>query len=705
MKNLFYYLLIFLTSITLSCSSENFDDSTPEGGENPTTGETDPDPDPTPDTPGNTATTPCDFDLSGMVANETKVIDCVLDLEGKTVNLPAGVTLEFDKGDIINGTLNFSSGGKIAGELLNSKLNIEGDAQLIEPKFKMFASRWDIVEGTVTQDVAEKNRVAIRKVVDLTFGLGATTFEIDKIDAYFYSSSLLEYVFELPSNFNLVMTDNTHLRAFLNAKYTTFLMILNAENVKVTGGNLYGFRNTPGYDNSIVHYLIKIKTGINVTVENVRMTMAAEDAMSVEAYRNAFDPLYIPSSNVLIKGCTFDSSKRNNLAIVDGEDIVVEDCTFLNAGVDLEHSNGTAPRYGIDIEPVGQFSDNPLQKVNRVIIRNNTERGSAAGAIVAADGDDILITGNSFEEVVSYTGASNIRIIDNPSLEGGIAAGQIEPYARARNKNTIISGNIIKNTSVGIAASNQDIQIFDNQILDCAVGIQLNSLKDSNVYNNIIKSRGQEGDGINAINYVDNVVIDNNEIDVDDKPFFFNAVNGKTEEQGYTFTFSNNTVLSGAIAIFQWSFGGNLINNNITNYGVRLDGVNSFTLDGNTIISNNFTGIQIGQDITNNLTLKNNTIECLNNDRPGHAIVAEGIQANDNKNMVITNNTSKTIKHYNGISIDGYDGVTVSDNKGTTENLGNIVYYRGNNSTFSNNRTLTGEIRNDIEGANNSVSN
>jgi len=70
-----------------------------------------------------------------LVAGETKTIDCLFNPKGKNVTLPAGVILAFDKGDIINGTLNFAEGGKIAGELLNSKLKIEGNAELINPEF------------------------------------------------------------------------------------------------------------------------------------------------------------------------------------------------------------------------------------------------------------------------------------------------------------------------------------------------------------------------------------------------------------------------------------------------------------------------------------------------------------------------------------------------------------------------------------------
>ena len=41
-------------------------------------------------------TTPCDYNLEGLLANETLAIDCSIDLEGQTVELPANVTLEYN---------------------------------------------------------------------------------------------------------------------------------------------------------------------------------------------------------------------------------------------------------------------------------------------------------------------------------------------------------------------------------------------------------------------------------------------------------------------------------------------------------------------------------------------------------------------------------------------------------------------------------
>ena len=645
------------------------------------------------------STTPCDFTLDGIQSGDTVVIDCVLDLQGQTVNLPPNVTIVYEGGDIINGTLNFADNSVVSGELLNASVTLSGSKpQLKDTTFEFDPERWGIVQGVVPQSIANSNREILHSMILMAKDLGVTTFKIDKLDAYFYGQSLMEYPIELPSNFNLEMTNNTHLRAFLNSQYTTFLMILDQENITVSGGNLHGYRDQSGNNdgNGNFDYLIKVKTGQNITIDNVSMSYAAEDGLSVESSKHAYEANYVPSKNVLIKGCTFDASGRNNLSIVDGQDIIVEDCNFLNAGIDTPYSNGQAPRYAIDIEPVGQVSTQPLQKVDRVIIRNNIESGSAAGGIIVADGDDILISGNTFETGIGMTGASNVTIENNNVTEIGI--GEIDAYSKSRNKNTIVHGNTIKNGSVGITVINQDVQIFDNQIVNCSsVGIFLNSITDAHIYNNTIENNVNDGDGINAINYVNNVLIENNTIRVIDKAFYFTGFNGDIDENSYTFTFKNNDVYSNTMGIFQWSFGGRFISNTINNAGINLDAINNFVIDGNTILKGN---LQIGNSISDNIIIKNNTIESEQD-----AINSDNANSIENKNIVIDNNIlrSTSQRHWGGVNISGFNGITVINNTGYSGPYGAFIQYRGDNSTFTNNKTETGEISNDIQGNNNTI--
>ena len=643
-----------------------------------------------------TTTIPCDFSLDTVLANDTVIINCILDLGGQTFNLPTGVSIIYEGGDIINGTLNFSSGSVISGELLNSSLTLSGTLpQLKSPIFNFIPSRWGIVEGEVGQNVALKNSSIVHNLILLTKSLQADTFSIDKLDAYFYQEEFFNYIFQLPSDFNLKMTDNTNLRVFPNNDPLggNLVMILNSENVTVTGGNLHGDRDTHDYTSGGTHeqgHLLKIKTGINIKIENVHMRDAIGDGLDVESYRLRNDPLFERgSSNVLITGCVFDSNRRNNLSITDGEDIIVENCTFLNAGITTAKSTGTAPRSAIDIEPDIQDYNNPWQLVDRLTIRNNIEKGPQSGLIVFT-GFNVLVTGNTFENSLSASRAFNVKIINNTARS--ISAGILEI---SDPRNYEVSGNTVSNpTGSGIFAANPGVQIFDNKIINCKTGMQLQNLNDANIYNNTIT--GSE-DGINAFGGGKNLLIKGNTINVQ-RPFFFSGVNAKTGQENDSFTFTNNIINSSGTGSFQGSNGINLVNNDFTN-GVRFEGSTNAIVQNNNFKLTSGTAINIRGEQSNNIQIIDNLLESIN--PSSYSIYGEGDISWGNRNIIINNN----VFNNSGINSRYYDGWTVKNNKGYLgNNNGGYITFRGNNSLFESNRGLNGEILNhDIQGSNNTI--
>ncbi|WP_062059388.1 right-handed parallel beta-helix repeat-containing protein [Aquimarina longa] len=689
MKNLLY--LLFFTFIIFSCSDESINDPAPK----PQVEKPDPDKEEdvvVPDEPENTATTPCTIDLSKTVANSTIILDCVLDLNGKTITLPPDVKFEFKGGDIIGDGKLIFSGGSIDGRLLSSKLKIEGDVQLKEPTFKFYASRWGIVEGKVPQKTAEENRLAIQHAIDvvksLTKSFDKTLFNINKLDAFFHGPDKWAYAMKLPSDFELTMTKETHLRAFPSpSDYSTILiMISNSENVTVKNGFLHGERDEHTGPFNISGNLMVVKTGINVHIEGVYMGYAGSDGLDIESYRNAYDPKYIPTRKVYVKDCVFDSNRRNNMAITDGVDITVDRCTFKNAGVDTPNSKGTAPRYSIDIEPDVQDYNRPLQLVKTVKILNCTETGSIGGALVVAAGDDILVSGNTFEKRTAVNTAFNVKIKDNPSL-GGVIAG-IDGVTGVRNIE--VSGNTIINSTPGIRATNQAVKILNNIIKNCGVGIQLYDIKDSTVSGNTITSTGIDGDGINGLIKVENVMIENNNIDVDDRPFLFTGVNTGNE----TFTFKSNTIKSGRFGIMQGTKGARFIGNTFNN-GVRIDKSYNIKIENKNIFNLSNSPIEINGNESNEIYIIGNTI---NNTNRGRGIVGRGTTST-NKVIKISNNTFNSAV----INIEGHNGVSVTGNiVNKWDNNYSFIHYRGQNATFNANKDDKGVLVNvtDIQAGN-----
>lgn len=619
MKKLPYYLLIFMSCIAISCSKESVDNVVPVVGE-----ETPGEEPPTPDTPPNVITTPCNFDLSTVAANATIIFNCVLDLEGKTITLPANVKFEFDGGDVKNGKLIFA-GGTIAGELLNSSIDIEGDVKLKEPTFKFFASRWDdIVEGNTTSEKALKNNTELERLFFFTKELGATTFEIGKFDAYFNVTTVTSTTtnqnfypsreaINIPSDFHLKMSDDTKLRTFPTdwAKGGLILSCIEISNSKISGGNLIGDRDKHLYSNGFEtkeegSHCLGIYSSDNIIIDGVNIVDGSFGGINIASIGFTFQPHYDPTHNITIKNCTFDNNRRMSMSITDGYDIYVENNTFLNTGLDSEYINGGVVGYAINIEATRTRDDSGdlilYEKAHKIFIRNNKERGSRVGGITVSIGEEVTIEGNDMENKIVYSATSNSKIRNNTFV--ATEKSKTTPAILAAGKgetvfNNEISGNKISGYGVGIAAYYGNVNIFNNEIIDNSSGIQLKEIeKETNVYGNLIKSIKSSSRGISVQStYANNLSIHSHNtatsyIDVKANHLYFVAVNQEAGQENYGINVHDNTFTSSASVVFSKSKGVTY-NNNTTNGPVLLVDASKVDLSSNNISSADYHGIAL----------------------------------------------------------------------------------------------------------------
>ncbi|WP_281986089.1 right-handed parallel beta-helix repeat-containing protein [Aquimarina aggregata] len=705
MKKLPYYLVILCIAFFVSCSNESFEEVVPDttgtDGDNPDP-DTDPDPDPDPEDPGNTATDPCDFDLSDVTSGKTYVINCVLDLNNQTINLPDNVTFEFDKGDIINGTLNFSSGGKIDGRLMSSKLDLEGDVTLIDPTFQFFPIRWEIVEGRVAQPIAFQNHKNIQKVVDLVKSLGAETFSINKMDAFFDTEDVFTNTVRLPSNFHFKMSENTHMRVQpSNQNYATKLfMIQNAENVTLSGGFLHGERDTHTGPPTGSGTLVNITSGTNILVENVHISDSGVSGLTINSFKFATDPEYSPSRMIRIRGCTFDSNRRNNMSVTDGTDIIIENCKIYRAGIDTEFSIGSRPKIGIDVEPT------ELQRIDGVIIRNCEEKEGAGAALLAAGGNNVTFENNTTQSTIGWNIASNVKILNNTIDGSGIGAGLKDPVGRRTSKGNIISGNTVSNAITGIAATNGDTQIFNNTFINCKVAMIINALTNADIYENTIRSDKESSFGFTIQDYADDVVFRANKVNVTGRAIFSDFPNFDDDELDFKISFIDNTFETTKFALINGTVGMTLTGNSFNN-GVRIDGSRDILFDNNNVVSGPPFSIELSNsEVSRNVTISNNTIE--NTDTGGTGNGIKTSSSSDVRNatgIVIDNNTIKVRGTNNCIRTTKFDNMTITNNKSGSE-AQPTIFFRGDNSVIRDNVATAGPTDTvDVEGSNNTVSN
>lgn len=521
------------------------------------------------------STLPCDFNLNSVAPNSIVIINCVLDLSGQTINLPDNVTLQGEGGDIINGTINFGENNTLAGELLNPSLTISGaKPQLKDPTFTFDPNRWGIVEGVVSDEVAFNNRNILQNTIDLAKSFGISVFEIGAMDAFFH----LEYVWtnakgyndraiHLPSDFHLKMNNETFLRLQPNFwPRGRFLGVYNESNVQITGGNLIGDRYEHDYSpiNDEVGLprnshewpgIIIISGSENVVLDGVYMAESTGDALILGASGHRTNPNTKFNKNVIARNCTMHESRRNNISITDGEDLIIEGCIISDAGLGdnifegntkIISSAGIAPKVGIDIEPFRGFATNGdfinYEKVERVLITGCTFTGNNVSSFINYSGSDVVFENNFSDQAVSASfDKGGTKFINNTLKanannrnKNGISFGTFIVNVNGKDvqysSNSEAVGNKISGFLRGVRVMGKDPIVKDNIIEDFNVGVQVDTDNIVCENNTMTTNRHVAAYGF-FVEDVNNGVFRNNTMTLPRRPVYFKNLNSQNDSQ------------------------------------------------------------------------------------------------------------------------------------------------------------------------------
>ncbi|MDE7360182.1 MAG: Ig-like domain-containing protein, partial [Lachnospiraceae bacterium] len=176
----------------------------------------------------------------------------------------------------------------------------------------------------------------------------------------------------LTTNQKLVMSPSALLIALPNSKGNyQVINISGRDGVSVSGGQIIGERKEHKGSGGEWGHGIAVFGSTNVTIENVDISQCWGDGIYLGLY-NGWDDSgnkkQFLSNGVTITNCNLHHNRRNNLSITDVSNVTVKNCKFNNA-------NGTAPQYGIDIEP------NSGNTCSNVTISDSTFHGNAGGTI------------------------------------------------------------------------------------------------------------------------------------------------------------------------------------------------------------------------------------------------------------------------------------------------------------------------------------
>lgn len=176
----------------------------------------------------------------------------------------------------------------------------------------------------------------------------------------------------LRSNIKLKLDGKAVLKARPSIEeYYNIILILNADNVEITGGKIVGERyrhvGTTGEWGSGIGIL----GSSNVHINDLAITDCWGDGIFIgPSWPNTLDYKEY-CSQVTIERFNLYNNRRQGISVISAKNLVIRDG-------EASYQNGTRPESGIDLEP-----DRPSQFLENVLIENVTTKHNQIGILVA----------------------------------------------------------------------------------------------------------------------------------------------------------------------------------------------------------------------------------------------------------------------------------------------------------------------------------
>ena len=192
------------------------------------------------------------------------------------------------------------------------------------------------------------------------------------------------------SNQTIILSNNAILKAKTNSTgFYNIVNLVNVENVHIKGGKVVGEKDTHDGTSGQFGFGVNILASTNITIEQMEVYNCWGDSIFI-GYTDGVD-----SHNVKIYNCVLHDSRRQGISITGCTDAIIKDCEIYNI-------SGSAPQFGIDIEPDGTgIAEN-------ITIDNCYIHDNGVG--------DIVVTGGSVTKNVNITNCT----VQKLNCTGGI---------------------------------------------------------------------------------------------------------------------------------------------------------------------------------------------------------------------------------------------------------------------------------------------
>lgn len=331
------------------------------------------------------------------------------DLGGKDIELKSSCVLFFNGGSIRN--------GKIIGvntAIVNINNEIFNDIVIGGSWNVPYIS--DSLFGVQISN-AENNTKVLKSLFALANKEIKNTIIIDK-----------EYLYIPEYNTGIIVPSNTTIDGRGEIKIVpteldkcSILRISDAENISISNLKLYGdLQEHLGTDGEW-EYGIYIRGSKNIEIKNCELGYFWGDGIDIQKSRwyESDDDVEIDYQfhchNIVIDNCNVHHSRRNNISVEAGFDIIIKNCDLGFAGA----INGTLPMSGIDIEPIPENN----QIVKNITIENcNIHDSVKQGILIPLENHYegyVKIINTKSDYITSWAEKSNLDIIIDGSTING----------------------------------------------------------------------------------------------------------------------------------------------------------------------------------------------------------------------------------------------------------------------------------------------
>tara|TARA_R110000772_G_C13271414_1_gene436273 strand:- start:57 stop:1679 length:1623 start_codon:yes stop_codon:yes gene_type:complete len=198
---------------------------------------------------------------------------------------------------------------------------------------------------------------------DTALLLSAVTTSVNKV-LHFPPLTIATDMLNIPSNSHWVLSAQTLLKATTGyGANDSVLELSQTSNITIDGNHATVQMIKAEYVTGEQRHGVRMVGASKVKISNLHSTDTGGDGF----YIGTFPPV-TPCSDIELLNCFSDGAKRNGLSIVSGKNVWVR-------GGAYENTVGTAPEFGVDIEP--NVSTDMLENINLIGVKttSNTKGG------------------------------------------------------------------------------------------------------------------------------------------------------------------------------------------------------------------------------------------------------------------------------------------------------------------------------------------